>query len=319
MARGTHCDTLLVASVGGHLSELIEVVPRLGDREPSHWVTFDSPHSRSALHGASVDYVPYVEPRGYLALLRNLPRAMRILGRQRPRRVISTGAAIALPYLAMARLVGAEAYYIESTARTDSPSRTGELLARLPWVHLLTQNPTWADERWRYDGSVFDGFSASHGPPPTIRRVVVTVGTMETYGFRRLIEKLMELLPSEAEVLWQTGSTDVTGLDIDGRRAVDSAELDAAIERADLVVAHAGIGTTLTCLSHGRLPLLVPRDPAFDEHVDGHQIETAGYLADQRLAVVARVEELTREHLARAAGATVERVHDASPWPTFVS
>lgn len=318
MARGGNCDTLLVASVGGHLSELLELLPRLGERDPSHWITFDSPHSRSALAGESVDFVPYVEPRGYVALLRNLPTALRVMRRLRPRRVISTGAGIALPYLATARLVGAEAYYIESTARTDGPSRTGELLARLPWVRLLTQNPTWADERWHHEGSVFDGFSATHGAAPTIERVVVTVGTMETYGFRRLIEKLIDLLPPDADVLWQTGSTDVSGLPIDAHRALDSADLEAAMARADLVVAHAGIGTALTCLGHGRLPLLVPRDPAFDEHVDGHQVETAAFLAGRDLAVVARVEELTRDHLDRAAGATVERARHHDAWPTFV-
>ena len=38
----------------------------------------------------------------------------------------------------------------------------------------------------------------------------------------------------------------------------------------------------------GHLPILVPRDPALGEHVDGHQMRFAGWVESKGLATVAR-------------------------------
>jgi UDP-N-acetylglucosamine--N-acetylmuramyl-(pentapeptide) pyrophosphoryl-undecaprenol N-acetylglucosamine transferase len=304
--------TMFVASSGGHLTQMIDLADRFAPDGRAVWVTFDTDQARSALEGRAVEYVPSVPPRGYRALAVNVPTALRLLRRHRPRAVVSTGSGIALAFLPAARLVGASALYVESATRADGPSYTGRLLARVPWVQTRTQHPGWADARWRFEGSVFDGFRAEEAPRRPLRRVVVTLGTMETYGFRRLVERLAKILPPDVEVLWQTGATDVTGLDLDVRVSVPADELEAAMAEADLVIAHAGTGTALTCLRLGRRPLLVPREHAHGEHVDDHQAQTASYLAELGLATVIPVDELELDDV-EAAAAWVVRRNDAAP------
>lgn len=293
---------VMVASTGGHLHQLHMLADRLAPDSKRCWVTFDGPQARSLLAGEVVEYVPYVAPRGYRGLLSCLRLAPRILHRHEAQAVVSTGSGVALAFLPVAALKGIPAVYIESATRVDGPSFTGRWLARMPRVQVFTQWPAWADDRWQYAGSVFDGFTAEtrrlHDRP--IGRVVVSCGTIRPYGFRRLIERLVGMLPSDAEVLWQTGATDVRGLGIDARPEIEADALRRAIRDADLVVAHAGTGIALTALEEGKCPVLVPREAGHDEHVDDHQFQTATALAERGLAISARVHELTESHLIRA-------------------
>jgi UDP-N-acetylglucosamine--N-acetylmuramyl-(pentapeptide) pyrophosphoryl-undecaprenol N-acetylglucosamine transferase len=97
----------------------------------------------------------------------------------------------------------------------------------------------------------------------------------------------------------------VRGLGIAARPAVPSAELAAAIADADLLIAHAGAGIALTAFDLGRSPLLVPRRPEHDEHVDDHQQQIAGALATRGLATVCEADGLTWEDIERAASVRV--------------
>ena len=82
---------------------------------------------------------------------------------------------------------------------------------------------------------------------------------------------------------------------------------------ADLVVAHAGTGTALSCLELGHRPLLIPRSASHDEHVDDHQHQTARYLAERDLAAVESVGSLTLATLEAAAAGKVTRIDDPTP------
>jgi len=221
--------------------------------------------------------------------------------------VVSTGAAIALSFLPLARTLGIPAYYVESAARRHGPSTTGRLLARVPGLSLYTQHASWADGRWNYAGCVFDGYEARERRFPTraIRRAVVTLGTQPGYGFRRLVERLVDLLPPDADVLWQTGATDVRGLPIAPRTFVPGDELATAMRGADVVVAHAGVGSALCALDAGRCPVLVPRTATEGEHVDDHQSQIAATLDEVGLAVASPVERLGGGQLLRAAARVV--------------
>ena len=172
--------------------------------------------------------------------------------------VISTGSAIALAYLPYSSVRGIPTHYIESATRVEGPSVTGKALCRVPGIKLYNQHKTWADEQWTYLGSVFEGFSSEklQEPPKKIRRAVVSVGTMEDYSFREFFVKLARFLIDADEVLWQTGSTDVTGLNIDGKEVVPAREIEQAMREADVVIAHAGTGTALTSLRMGKRPIL---------------------------------------------------------------
>ena len=302
--------TLLVAATGGHLEQLYRISSRFSPASGEVvWVTHDDAQSRSLLSEETVHTVPYVPPRGYREVARVVPMAHRILREGHFDRVVSTGAGVALPFFFAARARGLRSHYIESAARADGPSLTGRIVSRIPGVRLYTQYERWSSARWHYRGSLFDRFAAEEGEPAPIRKVVVTLGTMRSYGFRRLVDRLLEVLPQvvepEADILWQVGATPVDA--IPGRVAVSypNVELRAAIAEADLVVAHSGIGSALTALELGKRPILVPRRPAFGEHVDEHQSLIARELSRRHLAVSAEADEVSADDLRLAASGRV--------------
>ena len=304
-----------MANGGGHLKELINLSQRLPfPVDECLWVTFDSPQSRSLLRDQDVRYVSYSSPRDGWATLVNFVAAARILRHDRFDVAVSTGATVAVYFLPLARMLGIPSHYIECSARTEGPSLTGRLLRWAPGVQLHTQHASWAGGRWSFAGSVFDQFESVTDPDgATIERVVVTVGASETYGFDRLIGALIPLLPPGADILWQTGCSDVGGWAIDARRQVPALELEAAMRDADLVVSHAGIGSALSALESGRRPVLVPRERSFGEHVDDHQFQIAEDLGARHLAVARRVDELHVEDLYEAAASRVREVERPSP------
>jgi UDP-N-acetylglucosamine--N-acetylmuramyl-(pentapeptide) pyrophosphoryl-undecaprenol N-acetylglucosamine transferase len=270
------------------------------------WLTPPNAHADALLAGEIVYPLVHTAPRDLKNTVRNLPVAIRVLRQVRPRAVVSTGAAVAVVTLGVARGLGIEAHYIESAARTDGPSFTGRLLEKVPGVHLYTQWPRWSGGRWEATGSVFDGFRAVAVPATGISRVVVTFG-MSGYGFRRLVVRLIEVLPKGVEVLWQTGSTDVSGLGIEARPFLAADELVTAMAKADLVVAHAGVGSALGALGVGRCPVLVPRERAFNEHIDDHQALIGAEIGQRQLAVTRRLDELVLADLEQAAAMKVEK------------
>ncbi len=295
-----------MASTGGHLEQLVRLRPRLGELDKDVvWATFDTPQSRARLAGEEVTFLRYIRPRDYSALARGLPPANRLLQERHITGVVSTGAGIALAFLPLARARSIPCHFIESAARGAGPSLSGRILRRIPGVRLYTQHAGWARGPWSYAGSVFDAFKAQKASPRVdgapVKKIVVTVGTIKPYGFRRLVERLVRVVPAEAEVLWQTGETNVSGLGIRARRSMPPAELDRALREADVVIAHAGIGSALGALEAGRSPLLIPRRAAWNEHVDDHQEQIATELDRRGLATAREADELTEDDIRSAA------------------
>lgn len=311
-------STLLVASSGGHLKQLTRLAPRIPDIcDGVTWFVYSDDQSSRLLAGQEMIEAHFTESRDYRAIARNARLAARVVRRSRFSRVISTGSGIALSVMPVARSRGIPCHYIESVARSAAPSATGRVMRWLPGVRLYTQYPAWANGPWHYIGSVFDEFEPDPEPREVValNRVVVTLGTSTLYGFRRLVDRLVELLPPEAEVLWQTGVTDMSGLGIPARVTVSADELDTAIQEADLVVAHAGAGSALSALEAGRAPVLVPRRKAQGENIDDHQVLVAGELARRGLAVHTSPDALVLDDLLAAARTRIRVAPDPPSFP----
>lgn len=276
--------------------------------EDALWVTHRSPQSESMLAGRRVHYVPMIDARDWRAVLRRTPSALAAFRQHGVDRVYSTGAAVALAALPLAPLVGARADYYECIARTTGPSVTGRVLERTPWVGRFTHYEALAGRRWRFDRSLFESFTVGAAGEPTISRIFVTLGTARPWGFRRLVERMLEIAPPGAEVVWQTGATDVSGLGIDGLDVIPDARFQEEIRRADVVVSHSGCGTFLQCMDAGKIPVLVPRRAAHGEHVDDHQEQIAQVAAERGLAVVREADVLTLDDLLLAARYRAEQL-----------
>lgn len=309
---------LAAASSGGHLKQLASLVGRLPAVDAVTWVTYDRGPSREVLARVTgprdrVVFAPYAAPRDLSNLARDADVVRRLVRASRYDLALSTGAGIAVAALPLCRRAGVRSCFIESATRTLHASMSGRILQHVPGIELYSQNDPYG-ARWRRIGSVHDEFRPGpRRPVSRLDRVVVTVGTIAPYGFRRLIERLVRVLPRSVDVLWQTGETDVSGLGIDGRRLVPSDELAAAIAEADVVVGHAGTGTALTAFEQGVRPVLVPRRRDHGEHVDDHQVATAVALQARGLAVHLEVPDLDEEGLLGAAGHRVQRAATMPP------
>ena len=304
--------TLLVASTGGHLKQLEQLADRLRGIPDRHlWVTFDTPQSRSLLADRDVVFGRFTHSRDALGAAANTHLAVRLMREREVGAIVSTGAAVAASFIVPGRARRVDCHYVESAARSLGPSLTGRVLRAVPGVRLYTQYPSWEGGPWRYRGSVFDGFEPAEltKPRAPIRRAVVTLGTIR-FPFPRLARRLAALLPDDAEVLWQTGATEVDG----GTRELPAAELQAAMREADIVVAHAGVGSALSALEAGHRPVLVPRRAAHGEHVDDHQQQVAEELERRGLAVSREAGALTFEDLEAAASRRATRADQPPPF-----
>lgn len=117
---------LLVTSSGGHLTQLEALRPWWGAHERV-WVSFDTPAVRSVLAGERLIGAYHPTTRNVRNLLRNTLLALRVLRRERPDVVVSTGAGVAIPFFWWSRLLGIRTLYLEVLDRIESPTVTGRL------------------------------------------------------------------------------------------------------------------------------------------------------------------------------------------------
>lgn len=142
----------LIASSGGHLEQLWA----LGDWWSAHdrfWVTFPSEDARERLAGERVYPAYHPTTRNVPNLLRNLSLARRILDAERPDVIVSTGAAVAVPFFLVGRWLGCRLVWIEVIDRVDSPSWTGRVLG--PFADAVALQ--WEAQRRHYPNGVVIG------------------------------------------------------------------------------------------------------------------------------------------------------------------
>jgi len=86
-------STLLLTTVGGHLTQLVDIAARLpddGNNNERVWVTHDHAQSRSLLAGERVVCVPYIGMRDVPGTLRSVSVARRLRAQHRPTTAISS-------------------------------------------------------------------------------------------------------------------------------------------------------------------------------------------------------------------------------------
>lgn len=305
---------LLAANDGGHVMELLALAPRIAPRDERQWFVPDTQQCRSLLKDERVHWAKRAPTRDLKAAAANARLAGRLLASRRFRLVASTGSSLAVSTLPVSAAHGIPSAYIESATRVTGPSLSGRILHTWPSIKTFSQYSDWGNRGWRHSGSVFDGFATeSDGHVTNIHSVVVSLGTSPRYGFRRLVEQLLTVIPRNARVLWQTGATDLTGLPVEGNERMSSEALESAMAQADVVVTHAGVGSALTALRVGKVPLLIPRRKVYGEHVDDHQVQLSRVLADRGLAIVSDVNNLDLASFQRAASLRSMSIVDDLP------
>ncbi|MDB1413183.1 glycosyltransferase [Bifidobacterium adolescentis] len=125
--------------------------------------------------------------------------------------------------------------------------------------------------------------------------IFVTVGTHEQ-SFNRLIKAVDQLKGSGAideDVVMQTGFSTYEPRYCEWHRLLPYAQMKEKVSEARIVITHGGPASFIMPLQIGKIPIVVPRQLQFDEHVNNHQVDFTKAVAD-RMGNIIPVYDITR-------------------------
>ena len=105
--------------------------------------------------------------------------------------------------------------------------------------------------------------------------IFVTVGTHEQ-GFERLIKEIDDLKQAKViqeEVIIQKGYTKYNPTSCKSYELIDYNRLQQYLQEARIIITHGGPSSFMSVLSIGKIPIVVPRQMEFEEHVNNHQVD----------------------------------------------
>ena len=122
----------LVCSHGGHLTEILLLMEAFEGHE-TFFVTYDSARTRELER----KYLLKNIGKNPLELVRATLSTFRILLKEKPRLIISTGSEIAIPAFYLAKLFRIKTIFIESWTRVIQPTGTGRIVYPVSDVFLV--------------------------------------------------------------------------------------------------------------------------------------------------------------------------------------
>jgi Uncharacterized conserved protein len=103
--------------------------------------------------------------------------------------------------------------------------------------------------------------------------IFVTVGTHEQ-SFERLVKKVDELKRDkiiDEDVIIQKGYTDYEPRYCESYKLIGYNDMQKYLEDARIIITHGGPASFIAPLTIGKIPIVVPRQKDFNEHVNNHQ------------------------------------------------
>ncbi|MBR2764415.1 MAG: polysaccharide biosynthesis protein [Blautia sp.] len=136
------------ASSGGHLEQILMLRP-LMKKYDSFLVTEKTSYQKNnpEIRTLYLKQVNRREKKFPVLLLQNTISAVKILHREKPDIIISTGVLAVVPLCILGKLTGRKLIYIESFAKVTSPTLTGRILYRfadqfyVQWEPMLKVYP----------------------------------------------------------------------------------------------------------------------------------------------------------------------------------
>ncbi len=146
MSRRKSPKLCLVCSSGGHFFEM-QTLASVWSTRPHFWVTNRDEDTMFALRDENVVWAFQPTIRHLVNFGRNFHLAWKILRRERPGLIISTGAGVSVPFIYAGRILGISSIFLESMTRVSDLSLSAKLV--YPVVErLLVQWPE-AGDRYR--------------------------------------------------------------------------------------------------------------------------------------------------------------------------
>lgn len=132
-----------------------------------------------------------------------------------------------------------------------------------------------------------------------IEMIFVTVGTHEQQ-FNRLVKKVDELKRDgviEDEVFIQTGYSTYEPEYCRWKKLISYSEMDQMYKEADIIITHGGPASFMKALELKKIPIVVPRQEKFEEHVNDHQVEFVEFVEERQKSIIGvyEIENLEKE------------------------
>jgi UDP-N-acetylglucosamine transferase subunit ALG13 len=125
--------------------------------------------------------------------------------------------------------------------------------------------------------------------------IFVTVGTHEQ-PFDRLIKEIDNLVKEriiKEEVFVQLGYSNYTPKYCEYSKLIGYEDMIAKTTQARIVITHGGPGSIMLPLSLNKIPIVVPRQEQYGEHVDNHQVLFSKRLEKEgKILAVYEIEQL---------------------------
>lgn len=105
--------------------------------------------------------------------------------------------------------------------------------------------------------------------------IFVTVGTHEQ-SFERLVKEMDHLKEDGTimeEIVIQKGFTEYEPKNCIAHKLIGYDDMQKYINEARIIITHGGPASFIAPLSIGKVPIVVPRQKEFNEHVNNHQVE----------------------------------------------
>jgi UDP-N-acetylglucosamine:LPS N-acetylglucosamine transferase len=142
----------LVASSGGHLMELL-FLREAWEGHERFWVTYPTGDAKSLLEEERTVWAYHPTNRNIPNLFRNARLAWRLLRRERPDAIVSTGAGVAVPFIWAGCLLKIPTIFIESLTFTVRPSLSGRLVYPCAQQYYVQ----WPDLARKYPKAIYRG------------------------------------------------------------------------------------------------------------------------------------------------------------------
>jgi UDP-N-acetylglucosamine:LPS N-acetylglucosamine transferase len=142
----------LVASSGGHLAEL-HALQGYWSEFDRFWVSFPTEDAQYLLKDETKFWAHYPTNRSVWKLMKNIGLAWKLLRKERPDVVLSTGAGVGVAFLVVGRILGIRTVYIESLARIHELSMSGRLVYRVVDEFFVQ----WPELEQKYSRTVYRG------------------------------------------------------------------------------------------------------------------------------------------------------------------
>ena len=126
----------MVCSSGGHLL-LLHLLDTFWRKHDRFWVTFKKEDAISLLESETVYWSYFPTNRNLFNLVRNFFVAVRVLFKEKPDIIVSTGAGVAIPFFYLGKLLGKKLVFIEAYERIENPSLTGRIVYRITDAFIL--------------------------------------------------------------------------------------------------------------------------------------------------------------------------------------